>query len=109
MTDEVKKKHNTHIVFKRADVEKYLDNDLIDILQILLRRVVAERHSRGYKTRNSYKQILVFRFSAMGDVALTVPAIRKVLDENKTLHITLVSSPRFTPFFNEIVLHCVIS
>lgn len=50
----------------------------------------------------TYKHLLVFRFSAMGDVALTVPAIRKVLDENKTLHITLVSSPHFTPFFNGI-------
>ncbi|MEA1896822.1 MAG: glycosyltransferase family 9 protein [Bacteroidota bacterium] len=50
----------------------------------------------------SYKHLLVFRFSAMGDVALTVPAIRKVLDENNGLRITLVTAPYFTPFFNGI-------
>lgn len=38
----------------------------------------------------------------MGDVALTVPAIRKVLAENNGLRITLVTAPHFTPFFNGI-------
>jgi len=38
----------------------------------------------------------------MGDVALTVPAIRRVLDENNGLQITLVTAPHFTPFFNGI-------
>ena len=38
----------------------------------------------------------------MGDVALTVPAIRRVLDENNDLQITLVTAPHFTPFFNGI-------
>ncbi len=45
------------------------------------------------------KHLLVFRFSAMGDVALTVPVIRNVLHENKNLNITLVTNPLFTPFF----------
>ncbi len=38
----------------------------------------------------------------MGDVALTVPAIRRVIDNNPGLHITLVSSPRFVTFFDNI-------
>ena len=45
------------------------------------------------------KKILVFRLSAMGDVALTVPAIRKVIENNSDLQITLVTRPFFAPFF----------
>jgi len=45
------------------------------------------------------KKILVFRLSAMGDVALTVPVIRKVIEMNPELHITLVTRPFFAPFF----------
>lgn len=46
--------------------------------------------------------LLAFRFSAMGDVALTVPVIRAVLDQNPGLQITLVTPSFFAPFFNEI-------
>jgi ADP-heptose:LPS heptosyltransferase len=45
------------------------------------------------------KKILVFRLSAMGDVALTVPVIRNVLEANSDLQITLVTRPFFAPFF----------
>jgi ADP-heptose:LPS heptosyltransferase len=45
------------------------------------------------------KKILVFRLSAMGDVALTVPVIRNVIENNSELHITLVTRPFFAPFF----------
>jgi ADP-heptose:LPS heptosyltransferase len=45
------------------------------------------------------KKILVFRLSPMGDVALTVPAIRKVIEMNPEVHITLVTRPFFAPFF----------
>ncbi|HWR99908.1 MAG TPA: glycosyltransferase family 9 protein [Prolixibacteraceae bacterium] len=45
------------------------------------------------------KKILVFRLSAMGDVALTVPVIRHVIENNSDLHITLVTRPFFAPFF----------
>ena len=45
------------------------------------------------------KKILVFRLSAMGDVALTVPVIRNVIETNSDLHITLVTRPFFAPFF----------
>ena len=43
--------------------------------------------------------LLVFRFSAMGDVALTVPVLRSVLDQNPEIKITLVTRPKFLPFF----------
>ncbi len=47
-------------------------------------------------------RILVLRFSAMGDVALTVPAIRKVLKHNERLEIDFLSKPVFAPFFNDM-------
>ncbi|MDF2431395.1 MAG: hypothetical protein JWP44_1026 [Mucilaginibacter sp.] len=48
------------------------------------------------------KHILVIRFSAMGDVALTVPVIKAVLDQNPDIKITYVSRPEFAAFFNNI-------
>jgi len=45
--------------------------------------------------------ILVIRFSAMGDVALTAPVIHSLLEKNQELRITLVSNEFFKPFFNE--------
>jgi len=45
------------------------------------------------------KKILVFRFSAMGDVSLTVPVIKGVLDQNPDLEITFVTRKFFAPFF----------
>ncbi len=47
-------------------------------------------------------RLLVIRFSAMGDVALTVPVIRGVLAANPELQITMVSNARFEPFFYAI-------
>ncbi|MGZ3871733.1 MAG: glycosyltransferase family 9 protein [Mucilaginibacter sp.] len=48
------------------------------------------------------KHILVIRFSAMGDVALTVPVIKAVLEQNQGLNITFVSRPEFAGFFSGI-------
>lgn len=47
-------------------------------------------------------QALVIRFSAMGDVALTIPVIRGVLAANDNLHITFVSNQKFAPLFYNI-------
>ncbi len=47
-------------------------------------------------------RLLVFRFSAMGDVALTVPALRAVLESHAEITATLVTRPLFAPFFNDI-------
>jgi ADP-heptose:LPS heptosyltransferase len=43
--------------------------------------------------------LLVIRMSAMGDVALTIPAIRSVLDQYPRLHITVATRKQFLPFF----------
>ncbi|MCD6202598.1 MAG: hypothetical protein J7K46_12410 [Bacteroidales bacterium] len=47
-------------------------------------------------------RLLVFRLSAMGDVALTVPALRAVLEANPGLHISFVTRNTFAPFFEDI-------
>lgn len=44
-------------------------------------------------------QLLAYRFSALGDVALTVPALRGVLQENPEIEITLVSTASLAPLF----------
>ncbi|TKG96050.1 glycosyltransferase family 9 protein [Puteibacter caeruleilacunae] len=48
------------------------------------------------------RHILVFRFSAMGDVALTVPVIHSIVMANPDIHITMVTRPLFEPFFRDI-------
>lgn len=48
------------------------------------------------------KHILAIRFSAMGDVAMTVPVIKAVLAQNPELKITFVSRAEFVDFFNDI-------
>ena len=48
------------------------------------------------------KHILVIRFSALGDVAMTVPVVKAVLSQNPDLHITYVSRPLFEGLFNDI-------
>lgn len=45
---------------------------------------------------------LAFRFSAMGDVALTVPVLRSMLEKHEDVHLTLVSNKAFAPFFNDL-------
>ena len=46
--------------------------------------------------------ILVFRFSALGDVAMTVPVLKNLLEQHPALHITVVSRPFFEPMFQQI-------
>src|SRR5690606_40840158 len=48
------------------------------------------------------KHLLVIRNSAMGDVALTVPAVKAVLDSYPEVKITMVSHQEFAPFFEGI-------
>ncbi|WP_394767949.1 glycosyltransferase family 9 protein [Ferruginibacter sp.] len=43
--------------------------------------------------------ILVIRFSAMGDVAMTVPVLKNLLQQNQYLQITVVSNAFFKPLF----------
>jgi len=48
------------------------------------------------------QHILVFRFSAMGDVAMIVPVLKAVIDQNPNVRITVVSRPFFKVFFDKI-------
>ncbi len=48
------------------------------------------------------QHILVIRFSAMGDVAMTVPVIKNVLQQNTQLQITVVSNAFLQPLFQNI-------
>lgn len=46
--------------------------------------------------------LLIIRMSAMGDVALALPAIRSVLDEYPEVTITIVTQKKFLPLFENI-------
>ncbi len=46
------------------------------------------------------KKIVIFRFSAMGDVALLLPVVLNALKQNPNLKITIVSRDKFKPFFD---------
>jgi ADP-heptose:LPS heptosyltransferase len=50
----------------------------------------------------SPQHILVIRFSALGDVAMTVPVIKNLLAQNPSLKITFLSAPFVAPFFKDI-------
>ncbi len=59
-------------------------------------------YSTFEKNDRVLKKILVTRFSAMGDVAMIVPVLKNVLEQNPTIEITVVSRAFFAPFFNNI-------
>lgn len=46
--------------------------------------------------------LLVMRFSAMGDVAMTVPVIKALLNQHPDVTVTFVSRPGFSSFFSDI-------
>jgi len=48
------------------------------------------------------RHILVFRFSAMGDVAMIVPVLKTMVTQNHDVRITIVSRDFFKPFFEKI-------
>jgi ADP-heptose:LPS heptosyltransferase len=48
------------------------------------------------------RHILVIRFSAMGDVAMTVPVVKALLAQHPDVNITCVSRPAFSAFFADI-------
>ena len=47
-------------------------------------------------------KLLVYRFSAMGDVILLLPVLKGVLDANTDVEIYLLTQPGFFPFFKNI-------
>ncbi len=48
------------------------------------------------------QQLLVFRFSSLGDVAMTVPVIRLLLKQYPQLHVIMVSAEFVKPLFSDI-------
>lgn len=48
------------------------------------------------------RKLLVIRFSAMGDVVLLVPVLKSLLHAYPDVSITVVTRPRFAPFFGGI-------
>ncbi len=48
------------------------------------------------------KHLLVIRFSAMGDVAMTVPVIKALIDQHPEVSVSYVSRPEFAAFFSDI-------
>ena len=47
-----------------------------------------------------YKNVLLIRFSAIGDVAMTVPVVYSVAKAYPDKHFTMLSNIRFAPFFS---------
>ena len=52
-----------------------------------------------FDNKKSIKRLLVMRFSAMGDVAMTVPVIHALATQNPELRITMLTRSRFTSMF----------
>ena len=50
----------------------------------------------------SPQHLLVFRFSALGDIAMTVPVVKSLLQQYPDLHITYVSNAFVAPLFEGI-------
>jgi len=48
------------------------------------------------------KHILVIRLSAMGDVAMTIPALRALSQQHPEVKITVLTKTFFTPFFRDL-------
>jgi ADP-heptose:LPS heptosyltransferase len=51
---------------------------------------------------SAQKHILTFRFSSLGDIAMTVPVIRLLLQQNPQVELTFVSVAFVKPLFNNI-------
>ena len=49
-----------------------------------------------------YKNVLLIRFSAIGDVAMTVPVIQSLAEVYPDVHFTMLSNGRFAPFFSQM-------
>ncbi|WP_313030887.1 glycosyltransferase family 9 protein [Soonwooa sp.] len=48
------------------------------------------------------KRILAYRFSAFGDVAMTVPVFREFLEQNKDVEVIFVSRKNFADLFDDV-------
>ena len=53
----------------------------------------------GSKNDKTIKRLLVMRFSAMGDAAMTVPVLHALATQHPDLRITMLTRTRFVPMF----------
>ena len=51
------------------------------------------------QNKPKYKNVLLIRFSAIGDVAMTVPVIQSLVSAYPDVHFTMLSNVKFAPFF----------
>jgi ADP-heptose:LPS heptosyltransferase len=51
---------------------------------------------------NKRRKILIIRFSAMGDVAMTAPVVKQITAQNPDVDFLYLTRPLFKPFFNNI-------
>ena len=56
----------------------------------------------------SIKKLLIMRFSAMGDVAMTVPVLNALATQNPHLRITMLTRHRFVPMFEWLPSNVVV-
>lgn len=53
----------------------------------------------GLKKKDEIKRLLIMRFSAMGDVAMTVPVVHHLAEQHRDLRITVLTRDRFVPLY----------
>ena len=54
------------------------------------------------QNKPKYKNVLLIRFSAIGDVAMTVPVIQSLASAYPDVRFTMLSNVRFAPFFSRM-------
>ena len=71
-----------------------------DFLVFFDQKIVSRTNNKCYfrKNMSKPKHILVIRFSAMGDVALTIPALLSVVETHPEVSITFISRPFYASF-----------
>lgn len=62
----------------------------------------------GKRKDKEIKRLLVMRFSAMGDVAMTVPVLNCLATQHPDLRITVVTRSRFVPMFEWLPANVVV-
>jgi ADP-heptose:LPS heptosyltransferase len=73
------------------------DNNLSKTLE----ETVILNHKHFFLTKTP-KHILVIRLSAMGDVAMTVPVLRALIEQHPNVKITVLTRAFFKPFFKGV-------
>lgn len=57
---------------------------------------------QSFTKPNIAPKLIIFRFSSFGDVAMTVPVIKQVIEQNQEIEIIVVSNHKFSALFQNI-------